>query len=178
MPLHNWFMREKKAKLPPYRWGDWSSDCTHSITYAVLPVAVLHLHARFSGDSKKSFLVVLVIYEPNISLRSLTGPKHFCPNTVIFHVKWPHFYLASELLNVFSHFLHKQRPVAQHLDKENSIFKMWTNTKIPSGKSTFCDLELFPTIDQAVPVDPGKSWWRISHCAAWQGHRLWEKVSF
>ena len=76
MPLHNWFMREKKAKLPPYRWGDWSSDCTHSITYAVLPVAVLHLHARFSGN--KSFLVVLVgSCEPNMSLRSFTGPKHF-----------------------------------------------------------------------------------------------------
>ena len=108
----------------------------------------------------------------------LLGPNTFeiLPQycQVIFHVKWPHFYLASELLNVFSHFLHKQRPVAQHLD----IFKMWTNTKIPSGKSTFCDLELFPTIDQAVPVDPGKSRWRISHCAAWQGHRLWEKVSF
>ena len=177
MPLDNWFMLEKKTKLSPYRWGDWSSDCTHSITYAVLPVAVLHLHARFSGH--KSFLVVLVgSCEPNMSLRSLTGPKHFCPNTVIFHVKWPHFYLASELLNVFSHFLHKQRPVAQHL--ENSIFKMWgrAKTKIPSGKSTFYDLELFPAIDQAVPVDPGKSWWRISHCAAWQGHRLWEKVNF
>ena len=118
MPLHYCFMREKN-KLPPYRWGDWSSDCTHSITYAVLPVAVLHLQPRFSGD--KSFLVVLVgSCEPNISLRSLTGPKHFCPNTVILHVKWPHFYLASELLNVFSHFLHKQRPVAQHLDIENS----------------------------------------------------------
>ena len=29
-------------------------------------------------------------------------------------------------------------------------------------------LELFATVDQAVSVDPGESWWRIAHRAAWQ----------
>ena len=42
----------------------------------------------------------------------------------------------------------------------------------PKYEIHICHLELFATVDQAVSVDPGEPWGRITNCAAWQRYRL------